>query len=190
MTSAKNTFLNCLSFSQMRKIFGQPGAKKWSEVDPSFPAEDVKVFAPGRNSGTFDFFVEHVLGKDVKPLEANQYTPSEDDNVLVQGIQGTTNGWGFFGYAYFAENQDKLKDVQVKKDDAGQCVTPSKETVVADTYPISRPLFIYVKESSLQRPEVKAFVRYYVETAPELIEEVGYTALPKAEYTTALTGLT
>jgi phosphate transport system substrate-binding protein len=191
VTSSKNTFLKCLSFSQMRKIFGVPGVKKWNEVDPSFPAEDVKVFAPGRNSGTFDFFVEHVLGTSgPKPLEANQYTPSEDDNVLVQGIQGTTNSWGFFGYAYYTENADKLKVVEVKKDDAGSCVAPDKDTVLNSSYQISRPLYIYVKEASLQRPEVKEFVRFYLETTPEIIEEVGYVALPKAAYTAALTGLT
>jgi phosphate transport system substrate-binding protein len=117
------------------------------------------------------------------------YTPSEDDNVLVQGIAGEQYALGYFGFAYYEENQDKLKLVAVDSGD-GNCVLPSKETVEGGTYkPLSRPLFIYVSKTSLARPEVAAFVRFYLENAPTLVADVGYIALPAADYETGMKDL-
>ncbi|HEX6595614.1 MAG TPA: PstS family phosphate ABC transporter substrate-binding protein [Acidimicrobiales bacterium] len=190
VTSAENGFLQCLSLEQMSTIFKEGGATTWNQVDPAFPAEKIAIFAPGTDSGTYDFFVEEVLGDPddggLKPRA--DYTASEDDNVLVQGIKGEKNSWGYFGFAYFTENKDTLKDIQVSGDD-GACVTPSDETVESGDYPLSRPLFIYVKKTALERPEVTEFVRYYLETTPEIIKDVGYTAAPAEDYEQGLAQL-
>jgi phosphate transport system substrate-binding protein len=107
----------------------------------------------------------------------------------VQGIAGERSSWGYFGFAYFAENRDRLKAVAVAEEEGGSCVTPSDETVADGSYPLSRPLFIYVKESELARPEVEAFARFYLEVAPALVGDVGYTAAPAADYEKALAEL-
>jgi len=191
VTSSKNQFLECLSLEQMASIFKEGGATTWDQVDPKFPKEKVSIFAPGTDSGTYDFFVEEVLG-DPKKLESlkprTDYTASEDDNTLVQGLSGQENSWGYFGFAYFNENKSKLKDIKVSAED-GKCIEPSDETVESGDYPLSRPLFIYVKNSSLKRPEVKGFVKFYLETTPDLIEEVGYTAAPAEDYEKGLAAL-
>ncbi len=184
VTSAKNTFLECLSEKQMAEIFKEGGAKTWDQVDPKFPKEAIAIFAPGTDSGTYDFFVEEVLGDPKKPESLKpraDYTASEDDNTLVQGIKGEKNSWGYFGFAYFKENEAVLKDIKVSGDD-GTCVAPSDETVESGEYPLSRPLFIYVKNASLARPEVKEFVRFYLETTPGLIKDVGYAPAPASDY--------
>jgi phosphate transport system substrate-binding protein len=186
VTSADNEFLECLSLEQMATIFKEGGATTWDQVDPSFPKEELEIFAPGTDSGTYDFFVEEVLGEDVKPR--TDYTASEDDNTLVQGISGQANSWGYFGFAYFKENEAKLKDVKVKGED-GTCVEPSDETVESGDYPLSRPLFIYVNNAALEREEVAAFVRFYLETTPDLISDVGYTVAPAEDYEKGLEAL-
>ncbi|HET9443901.1 MAG TPA: PstS family phosphate ABC transporter substrate-binding protein [Acidimicrobiales bacterium] len=185
VTSADNDFLECLSLGQLATIFKEGGAATWDQVDPSFPKEKVDIFAPGTDSGTYDFFVEEVLGApgeadSVKPR--SDYTASEDDNTLVQGIAGQKNSWGYFGFAYYSENAAKLKDLGVSEDDGGECVKPSDETVESGDYVLSRPLFIYVKNESLARPEVAAFARFYLETTPDIIGDVGYTAAPAEDY--------
>ncbi|MDP9071688.1 MAG: PstS family phosphate ABC transporter substrate-binding protein [Actinomycetota bacterium] len=180
VTSAQNGFVECLSTDQLATIFKEDGASTWNQVDPKFPSERIAIFAPGTDSGTYDFFVEEVL--DPRNLEPRtDYTASEDDNTLVQGIKGERNSWGYFGFAYFQENEEALKDIQVSEQ-GGRCVAPSDETVRSGDYPLSRPLFIYVKNSSLAQPHVKEFVRFYLEGTPELISDVGYTAAPQAEY--------
>ena len=187
VTSAENRFVECLSIEQLATIFSQGGATTWDQVDPGFPAEPIAVFAPGTDSGTYDFFVEKVLGDPGDPATPKpraDYTASEDDNTLVQGIKGERSSWGFFGYAYFSENRSVLKGIRVSGD-KGECVAPSNETVESGDYPLSRPLFIYVKNSALARPEVKEFVRFYLETAPDLITDVGYTPAPPATTTRA-----
>jgi phosphate transport system substrate-binding protein len=184
VSSAENEFLECLSLEQLAMIFKEGGATTWNQVDPKFPAEKIAIFAPGTDSGTYDFFVEEVLGSPddaASPKPRTDYTASEDDNTLVQGIKGEKNSWGYFGYAYFSENESVLKDVQVSGED-GTCVAPSNETVESGDYPLSRPLFIYVKNTSLARPEVKEFVRFYLETTPDLITDVGYTPAPAEDY--------
>jgi phosphate transport system substrate-binding protein len=178
VTSADNTFLECLSIEQLAAIFEEGGARTWDQVDPSFPRSRVEIFAPGTDSGTYDFFVDEVLG-DVEAR--TDYTASEDDNTLVQGLSGEANSWGFFGFAYFKENAKVLKALQVAGE-SGECVEPSDETVVAGEYPLSRPLYLYVNDEALERPEVVDFVRFYLETTPNVIRDVGYTAAQATEY--------
>lgn len=187
VTSADNAFVECLSLQQLATIFKDGGASTWDQVDPTFPKEKIAIFAPGTDSGTYDFFVEEVLGKDVKAR--TDYQASEDDNTLVQGIEGERNSWGYFGFAYFKENKEKLKDIKVSEGAGGECVEPSDETVLSGDYPLSRPLYIYAKKASLERPEVREFVRYYLETTPDLIGDVGYTPAPEEDYTDGLAQL-
>ena len=186
VTSAKNEFLECLSLEQLATIFKEGGASTWNQVDADFPTEDIEIFAPGTDSGTYDFFVEVALGEDVKPRA--DYTASEDDNTLVQGIAGEVNSWGYFGFAYFTENESKLKALEVAGED-GTCVEPSDETVESGDYPLSRPLFIYVNDRALEREDVRAFVRFYLETTPQLITDVGYTPAPAEDYEKGLAAL-
>ena len=190
VTSAENDFLECLSFEQLGMIFKEGGASTWNQVDPSFPAEKIAIFAPGTDSGTYDFFVEEVLGDPeeggLKPR--TDYTASEDDNTLVQGIKGEKNSWGYFGFAYYTENESVLKDLKVSAE-GGSCVAPSDATVESGDYPLSRPLYIYAKNSAIDRPEVKEFVRFYLETTPDLIKDVGYTPAPATDYEEGLAQL-
>ena len=188
VTSADNRFLECLTMEQLAQLFRAGGAETWDEVDRAFPDAEVATFAPGTDSGTYDFFVEEVLGDPKDPATPGpraDYTASEDDNTLVQGIKGERNSWGFFGFAYFTENAEVLKEIDVADED-GACVTPSDETIESGEYPLSRPLFIYVKTGSLARPEVARFVRFYLEVTPELITDVGYTPAPEADYEAGL----
>ncbi|HEX7167431.1 MAG TPA: PstS family phosphate ABC transporter substrate-binding protein [Acidimicrobiales bacterium] len=187
VTSADNEFLECLSYEQLAKLFGEGGAKTWKQVDPKFPNVEIDTFAPGTDSGTYDFFVEEVLGQDTKPR--TDYTASENDNTLVQGIEGEENSWGYFGFAYFQANEERLKDVKVAEETGGECVEPSAENVESGDYPLSRPLFIYVTNTALERPEVKEFVRFYLETTPEIIAEVGYVPAPEQDYEDGLAKL-
>lgn len=192
VTSADNGFVECLSFEQLAGIFKEGGASTWDQVDPSFPEEKLPIFAPGTDSGTYDFFVEEVLGDPKKPESLKprtDYQASEDDNTLVQGIEGEKSPWGYFGFAYYNENKDKLKAIEVAEESGGECVAPSDETVLSGDYPLSRPLFIYAKKASLERPEVREFVRFYLETTPDIIGDVGYTAAPEDDYTKGLADL-
>lgn len=188
VTAERNQFLECLSVEQLSKIWGEPGARTWSEVDDSFPKQPIAVFGPDAESGTFDFFNEEVLGdpKDpavLKPI--TRYTASADDNVLVTGIGGEENSFGFFGFAYFQENEADLKAVAVSEA-GGECVPITAETIATGEYPLSRPLFIYVNKAALAEPHVEAFVEFYLQVAPEIIREVGYVEAPDEDYAAAL----
>jgi phosphate transport system substrate-binding protein len=144
----------------------------------------MKLFGPGADSGTFDYFTEAVVGK--AKSSRGDFTASEDDNVLVQGVARDVNGLGYFGYAYYVENQDKLKAVPIVND-KGQAVAPSMEAVEKGTYaPLSRPIFIYVNAKSLGKPEVKEFVEYYMKNGGKLAQEVKYVPLPESAYRVAL----
>jgi phosphate transport system substrate-binding protein len=173
-----NDFVTCLTKDELVKIYGpdSPQDLKWSDVNPAFPAEPVNRFMPGADSGTFDYFTETINGK---VDSATQYaTPSEDDNVLVTGVAGDVNAIAFFGYAYYVENSDKVKAVEVDGGDG--CVAPTDETINTNTYkPLSRPLFIYPNiDEAKARPELKAFVDFYLDNSQSLSSEVGYVALP------------
>lgn len=180
LVSPDNDFVECLSVEQLKAIWEPSSAvSNWNDVDPAFPDKKIVLYGPDTDSGTFDYFTEEVVG-EVQASRAD-YTASADDNVLVQGIAGGRYSLGYFGYSYYSENADKLKLVSV--DSGNGCVTPTSETIENGTYaPLSRPLFIYVSKQSIERPEVKAFVEFYLDNAAELAQEVGYIRLGEAEY--------
>jgi phosphate transport system substrate-binding protein len=173
-----NDFATCLTVEELAKIYGpdSPQDLKWSDVRADFPAETVNRYMPGADSGTFDYFTEEINGETDA---ATQFaTQSEDDNVLVTGVAGDVNAIAFFGYAYYVENTDKLKAVEVDGGDG--CVAPTDETINTNSYsPLSRPIFIYPDvNKATERPELKAFVDFYLENTQTLSAEVGYVALP------------
>ena len=190
VTSAQNQFLDTLSYEQMAKIFEDGGAKTWNQVDPKFPGEEIAIFGPDAESGTYDFFNEEVLGdpEEGGKKPRNDYTASADDNTLVQGIEGEANSWGYFGFAYYQNNKEGLKIIKVAEEGTSG-IEPTAETIESGDYPLSRPLFIYVKEDSLQKPEVSQFVKFYLEQTPQLIAEVGYVAAPQDDYSQGLSKL-
>ncbi len=181
VTNTENTWLTCITTDTLRQLWQKENAvQNWSELDPAYPAEQADLYGPGTDSGTFDFFVETILGEDTEIRD--DFTPSEDDNVLVEGVAGDPNALAYFGYAYYLENQDSLNAVAVDNGD-GNCVTPSPETIQEGSYaPLSRPLFVYVTGSALERPEVQEFVRFYLANAAALAPEVGYVASPADVY--------
>lgn len=180
LVSPQNDFAQCLTTDQLKAIW-EPGSTvtNWNDVNPSWPDKEIVLYGPDTDSGTFDYFTEEIVGE--AQASRADYTASADDNVLVQGISGGRYSLGYFGYAYYAENKDKLNLVAV---DAGNgCVEPTSETIENGTYtPLSRPLFIYVSKTSMERPEVKAFVEFYLDNAAELATEVGYIRLGDEEY--------
>src|SRR5918999_2099385 len=155
-----NTFVKCLTVEQLKKIWEKDSkVNNWKQVDPSFPSEPLKLFGPGTDSGTFEYFTEEINGEEGN--SRSDYQPSEDDNVIVQGVSGSPGGLGYFGFSYFEENASKLNAVQIDGGDG--CVTPSAQTAQNGSYkPLSRPLFIYPSAAALKRPEGLAFVEYYV----------------------------
>ena len=180
VTNKENTWLTCITTDDLKKLWQKENpANTWADLNPDYPADTIALYGPGTDSGTFDFFVETILGEDDI---REDFTPSEDDNVLVEGVAGDVNALGYFGLAYYEANQDVLNAVAIDKGD-GNCVTPSQETVRDGTYaPLSRPLFVYVKADSLQRPEVQEFVRFYLNEAKTLAPDVGYVASPDESY--------
>jgi phosphate transport system substrate-binding protein len=155
-----NTWATCLSTEELKKIWNT-GSKvdSWKDVRAGFPDVPLKLYGPGTDSGTFDFFTERINGK--AKASRSDYTASEDDNVLVRGVEGDRGGLGYFGYSYYLENKDRLKLISVNG--GSGCVAPSVRTVQAYTYkPLSRPLFVYAKRSSFKRDEVQAFIRYVI----------------------------
>ena len=187
VVNKNNTWVDSLTVEELKKIW-EPGSKvkTWKDVRPEWPAEPIKLYAPGVDSGTFDYFTEAINGEEGAIRQ--DFTPSEDDNVLVQGVAGDKNAMAFFGLAYYEENKDKLKVVKI---DAGQGpVEPTFETVKSGQYkPLSRPLFIYVNKKSLERPEVRSFVEFYLTHGKDLVRDVGYINLPDEEYTEELNKL-
>jgi phosphate transport system substrate-binding protein len=182
----QNNWVDHLTLDEIKKIFLSEGtAKTWSQVRAGWPNEEIKVFAPGTDSGTFDYFKEVVVGKTGSLRE--DMSTSEDDNVLVTGVSGSPNAIGFFGVAYYEENKEKLKAVPVVNPELNEPVSPTANTIKDGTYaPFSRPLFIYVNAKSFQRPEVKRFVAYYVTNATKLAPQTGYVALPESVYKQAV----
>lgn len=186
VVNPKNTFLDKgITVEQLKRIW-EPGAQgkvtKWSQIDPSWPSADIKLFGAGADSGTFDYFTEAIVGK--AKASRGDYTASEDDNVLVQGVQRDANAIGYFGYSYYAENQGKLKAVPIIEKSGKAGVLPSMATVLDGTYqPLSRPIFIYVNAKAYDRPEVKKFVDFYLTHGASLAREVKYVPLPEKAYT-------
>jgi phosphate transport system substrate-binding protein len=184
VVNGKNDFVKSISVDDLKKIWA-PGSsvKNWNQVNSTYPSLPMALFGPGTASGTFDYFTEAVNGK--AKASRSDYTPSEDDNVLVQGVASNAGGMGYFGYAYYAENKDKLRALPIIGKAGAAAVLPSPEAVMNGTYqPLSRPLFIYVNATAAAfRPEIKAFVNYYLTNAPKLVKEVKYVPLPEADYT-------
>jgi phosphate transport system substrate-binding protein len=183
VVNSKNDFVKSISVEDLKKIWA-PGSsvKNWNQVNSSYPNLPMALFGPGTASGTFDYFTEAVNGK--AKSSRSDYTPSEDDNVLVQGVANNAGSMGYFGFAYYVENKDKLRALPIIPKAGAVAVMPSVESVMNSTYqPLARPLFIYVNATAAAaRPEIKAFVNYYLENAPKLVKEVKYIPLTAEDY--------
>lgn len=179
----KENPLKEIAIEDLKKMW-EPGAQgkvmRWKDANPAFPDAPLQLFGAGADSGTFDYFTEAVTGKSKS--SRGDFTASEDDNVIVQGVSRSRNSLGFFGFAYFEENKDKLKGLGISWK-GGKAVEPSAANVLNGTYqPLSRPIFIYVNAKSLAKPEIKAFAEYYMKNAPKLVAEVKYVPLPAKAY--------
>ncbi len=182
VVNPQNTWVTSFTIEDLKKIWApeaQGTIMKWNQVRPEWPDAPLKLFGAGSDSGTFDYFTEAIVGK--AKSSRGDYTASEDDNALVQGVSSDKNSLGYFGFAYYSENQAKLKAVPIQGKSGA--VGPSKEAVVNGTYqPLSRPLFIYINVKSLERPAVKEFAQFYLKNAPTLVPAVKYVALPAQTY--------
>lgn len=182
--SPKNTTLDCITVPQLKKIW-EPSAQgkvmKWKDVDDKWPDQPLKLYGAGSDSGTFDYFTEATVGK--AKASRGDYTASEDDNVLVQGIENDANSLGYIPYAYYEPHQKKMKALGIDWGKGEGCVKPSLEAVVSGKYnPLARPLFFYVSKKSAEKPEVKSFVEFALSKGPALVKEVKYLPLPDAAY--------
>jgi phosphate transport system substrate-binding protein len=175
VVNPENTWATCLTVAQLKSVWEQ-GSKidNWNQIDPSFPDVPLELFGAGTDSGTFDYFTEAINGEEGN--SRTDYQATEDDNVTVQGVAGTKGGMGYFGLSYYEQNPDKLKLLQI--DGGNGCVTPSKETVQSGAYtPLSRPLLIYVKDASLKRPVVDAFIKFYIDNAERIANQAQFVPL-------------
>jgi phosphate transport system substrate-binding protein len=184
----RNAWLKQATVAELKKLW-EPGAQgkvtRWNQVNPQWPDQPIKLFGAGSDSGTFDYFTEAIVGKSKS--SRGDYTASEDDNVLVQGVAGDVNAIGYFGYAYYAENQARLKALPIVEKEGKPAVSPSESTVLNGSYqPLSRPIFIYVNAKSLAKPEVKKFVDFYMANAARMAKEVKYVPLPAEAYKTGM----
>ena len=181
-----NNWVDHFTVEELKKIWSpeaQEKVVKWNQIRPNWPAEEFRLYGPGVASGTYDYFTEAVVGKSGS--SRGDYTASEDDNVLVQGIAGDKNGLGFFGLAYYEENRDRLKLVPI--DNGKGAVLPSVETVKDGTYsPLARPVFIYVTDVAAKRKEVASFINFYLQNAATLVPDVGYIPLSGEDYQSEL----
>jgi phosphate transport system substrate-binding protein len=181
VVNSKNTWCDTLTVAQLKTLW-QLGSKiqTWNELDPSFPNEKIILYGPDTDSGTFDYFTEAICGK--KGNSRTDYTPSSNDNVLIQGVQGNAGAMGYFGYAYYVLNKDTLRAIKIAPGtDKAAAIAPTDETILSGKYsPLSRPLFLYVNKKSLARNEVVAFLRFYLERGPSLVKEVHYIPLPES----------
>ena len=181
VVNAKNTFVDCLSVNELRRMW-EPAAegkvRTWQQIRPSFPAQPLALFSPGKDSGTFDYFTLALVGTEGK--SRGDVAMSEDDMVIERGVAANPNAIGYFGYAYYQANREKVKLVAV--DNGHGCVTPSPQTVADATYqPLARPLFIYVNTAAAARPEIQAFTRLYLSPdSAQYVTKVGYVPLPAA----------
>jgi phosphate transport system substrate-binding protein len=184
VVNAENDWVDCLTVDQLKKIW-EPDSEidNWSQVDPSFPDQPLSLAGAGTDSGTFDYFTDAIVGEE--GASRSDYTASEDDNVTVKAVQGDKGGMGYFGFSYFEENQDTLKALQIDSGDG--CVAPSVESAQSGDYsPLSRPLFIYVKQESFVKPEVQEFVRFYLGNAISIAEEALFVPLTEEQHQEAV----
>jgi phosphate transport system substrate-binding protein len=184
----KNTWAASMTVAELKTLW-EPAAQgkitRWNQIRANWPDQEIHLFGAGVDSGTFDYFTEAIVGKS--KASRGDYTSSEDDNVIVQGVGGDENALGYFGFAYYEQNREKLKLVAIDdgddKNGAGP-IAPSPDSVKSGTYrPLSRPIFIYAKVKALERPEVKSFIDFYLNQGVPLIREVGYIPLTDQEYT-------
>jgi len=190
VVNQQNTWATCLSVAELKKIW-EPGSKvsSWKDVRSSFPDVPLKLFGPGTDSGTFEYFTEAVNGK--ARASRSDYQASEDDNVLVQGVSGERGGLGYFGHSYYTENQSRLNAVQVRNPKTDQCVAPGVSTVHSGAYkPLSRPLFIYAKGSSFAKTEVQAFIDYVFDNEVAIAKRARFVPLTKVQLKRARTNFT
>ena len=188
VVNPKNTWIKEFKVEELKKMW-EPSAQgkvtSWKQVNQAWPDRALKLFGPGADSGTFDYFTDAINGKE--KASRGDFTASEDDNVLVQGVSRDVGAVGYFGLAYYVENKDKLKAVPIVNKGSSKAVMPSLETVMDGTYqPLARPIFIYVSDKAMARPEVKEFVEYYLAHGAKLSREVGYVPLGKQHYDLAL----
>ena len=184
VVNPKNDWIKSMTVAELKTIW-EPGAQgkitSWKQVNPAWPDRPLKLFGPGADSGTFEYFTEAINGK--AKATRGDFTASEDDNVLVQGVSRDIGGLGYFGFAYYDENKDKLRAVPIVANEGKPAVAPSNKTVIDGTYqPLARPIFIYVNAKSADKPEVKEFVEYYMKNAEKLTKEVKYVPLPAKAY--------
>ena len=190
VVNRENTWATCLSVAELKKIW-EPGSKvgNWKDVRSSFPDQSLKLFGPGTDSGTFEYFTEAINGR--ARASRTDYQASEDDNVLVQGVSGERGGLGYFGFSYYEENQNRLRAVQVRNPKTDQCVTPSIATVHNNSYkPLARPLFIYAKGSSFKRTEVQAFLDYVFDNEVPIANRAQFVPLTPVQLKRARTNFT
>lgn len=180
VVSKENEFVDSLTKEELKKLW-EPDSKikTWKDLRPEWPADEIKFYSPGPDSGTFEFFTEAIVNK-AKAMRSD-VNPSEDDNVLVQGVAGDKNAIGFFGYSYYEANKDKLKAVKI---DAGKgAIEPTFETIKDGTYaPLARPIYIYVNNKSLEKLEVKEFIKFYLENTETLVKDIGEIPLTADKY--------
>ncbi len=178
--------VNSMTVAELKKMWepeAQDKIMKWNQVNPTWPDVELRLYAPGADSGTFDYFTDEIVGKS--GASRADYTPSEDDNVLVQGVASDPSAIGYFGLAYYEANKGQLKGVAI--DSGSGAVLPLLETVRTGTYkPLSRPIFIYINTKAASRPEVKEFIEYYLNNAEKLVKEVQYVPLLSTEYKQAM----
>jgi phosphate transport system substrate-binding protein len=187
VVNRSNNWVDCLTVEELHKVWDQgSNINNWNQIRPSFPDVNMNLYGPGTDSGTFDYFTEVINGQEGRTR--SDYTPSEDDNVLVLGVSGDKGAMGYFGYAYYVENTKRLKLLGI--DDGNGCVVPSEVSINDGTYsPLSRPLFIYVNTSEISRKEVYEFVKFYLENGQMLAEEGGFVALPQSMYEDGLSAI-
>lgn len=180
VTHPSNDFVDCLTVDELKAIW-EPGSQigNWSEVRAGFPDKELKLYGPGTDSGTFDYFTEAIVGEE--DASRPDYTASEDDNVLVQGVKADPGALGYFGYAYYEENAEDLKLLRV--DGGSGCVQPTVQTIESGTYaPLSRPLYIYASDQGMAKPQVEAFIEFFLTQGAELVRAVGYIPLKAEQY--------
>jgi phosphate transport system substrate-binding protein len=175
VANPQNGFAECLTLEELKTVWEpQSTITNWSDIRSGFPDQSLTLYGPGTDSGTFDYFTDAVVGEE--GASRSDYTASEDDNVLVQGVAGDPDALGYFGFAYYEQNPDRVKALGV--DGGSGCVSPDRQTIVSGEYPLSRPLFIYVSRDAAGDRAVGAFVDFYLDTAAELVPQVGYVPVP------------
>jgi phosphate transport system substrate-binding protein len=180
----RNTWLKSITVDELKTLWApeaQGKVSRWKQVNPAWPDAPIKLFGAGADSGTFDYFTEAIVGRS--KASRGDFTASEDDNVLVQGVAQDVNALGYFGFAYYAENQKRVRAVSIAARTGAPAVAPSEQTVMTGAYqPLSRPIMIYVSPKALDRAEVKQFARYYIENVARIAREVKYVPLSDDDY--------